>query len=401
MHGKDCIDKKMKKAGWGYKLLFLFYCIVSVVLFLYSYTQVDLNLTLSRMSAWQTIQKSFQYVGYFQRPLSTGLYLGILASLFLLYITALRMIRRGTISESQLWKIVLGVSGILVLSYPAFSADMFNYMFTAKTVLVYHKNPYVVLPIQFSGVEPWIMFMRWIHLPSAYTPIWIALTLVPYLLGFGYFLLIMWNMKLLVAGFYFATIWGVGKILERVEGKNKTLGMAILGLNPLIIIESLVSAHNDIAMMALAVFAMYFFILHKRFSAWVLLALSAAMKLITVFLVPVFFLGFRRTVALAAITVGLIMVLLQPNREFLPWYFVWIVPFVALLPNKPILTVTASGFSLGLLLRYAPYLYLGHWNAPVPEIKWWVTVTTPLLFSAGYSLYSVFRKATLRRGKTG
>ena len=290
---------------------------------------------------------------------------------------------------------------ILVLSYPAFSADMFNYMFTAKTIVVYHKNPYVVLPIQFSGVEPWIMFMRWIHLPSAYTPVWIALTLVPYLLGFGYFLLIMWNMKLLVAGFYFATIWGVGKILERVEGGNKVLGMAILGLNPLILIESLVSAHNDIAMMALAVFAMYMFILNKRFSSWIFLALSAAMKLITVFLVPVFFLGFRRRIALMAMGAGLIVVLVQPNREFLPWYFVWIIPFVALLPDKPILTVVASGFSLGLLLRYAPYLYLGHWDAPVPEVKWWVTILTPLLFIAGYFVVSTLGKITRRRSVTG
>ena len=380
-----------------HKLLLFVYIIVSFALFLYSYTQVDLNLTLSRMSAWQTIQKAFQHIGYFQRPLSTAIYLGIVAALFLLYGATLVMIRRRGISESQLWKVLLGVTAVLVLSYPAFSADMFNYMFTAKTVLIYHKSPYAVLPIQFSGVEPWITFMRWVHLPSAYTPIWIALTLLPYILGFGYFLLIMWNMKLMVAGFYLAAVWGVGKILERTDKKNMVLGMAILGLNPLIMIESLVSAHNDIAMMAIAVLAMYLFILHKRFASWVAMAISAAMKLITVFLVPVYFLGFRRGLALGAMSIGLVVVLLQPNREFLPWYFVWIVPFVALLPNKPVFTVLASGFSLGLLLRYAPYLYLGHWNAPVPTIKWWVTVVTPMIFLIGFYVFSLLGRFTSKR----
>ena len=375
-----------------FRLLFIGYALVSLILFLYSYTQVDLNLTLSRINTWQAIQKSFQHIGYFQRPLSTALYLGILAALFSLYAITLYWIRRKIITESQLWKIILGVSAILVLSYPAFSADMFNYMFTAKTIVVYHKNPYTVLPMWFSGVEPWITFMRWIHLPSAYTPAWIVLTLVPYLLGFRYFLLIMWNMKFLVAGFYFISVWGVGKILERTEKENKVLGMAMLGLNPLIVIESLVSSHNDIAMMAFAILSMYFFLLHKRLGSWILLALSSAMKLITVFLIPVFFLGFRRAIALVAITLGLMVVLMQPNREFLPWYFVWIVPFVALLPNKSVLTVLTYGFSLGLLLRYAPYLYLGHWNSPVPTIIWWTAVGTPIVFLAGFIIFSFLRR---------
>jgi hypothetical protein len=58
-----------------FKLLLFFYFIASLSLFLYSYTQVDLNLTLSRVSLWQTIQRAFQYVGYFQRPVSTVWYL--------------------------------------------------------------------------------------------------------------------------------------------------------------------------------------------------------------------------------------------------------------------------------------------------------------------------------------
>lgn len=348
-----------------YKILFLCYVLISTFLFLYSFTQVDLNLTLSQVSIWQAIQKAFQDVGYFQRPLSTGLYLAILGLLFILYFFILRSIRKGILSRRQLWKIILAVTAILVFSYPAFSYDMFNYMFTAKTILVYHKNPYEVIPLQFAGVEPWLSFMRWTHLPSAYTPLWILLTLPPFFLGFGYFLLIMWNLKLLLAAFYLAAGWLIGRILDREDKKYASLGIAIFALNPLIIIESLVSAHNDILMMTLVLAAMYF-------RSFLLFSLSVAIKLVTIFLIPVFFFGWERKLGLVVMIIGLIFVVLQ--REVLPWYLVWVMPFVALLPRATDVLILSAGASLGLLLRYAPYLYLGNWDPPAPMLKWWLTV---------------------------
>lgn len=390
--------KIMKHETGKLSFLLVLYVVVSLALFLYSYTQVDLNLTLSRISIWQAIQRSFQYIGYWERPLSTGLYITILLALFGLYGVTLAMISRKAIGEQSLWKIIAVLVGFLLLSYPAFSADMFNYMFTAKTVLVYHKNPYAVLPIQFSGVEPWLTFMRWIHLPSAYTPIWIGLTLPFYVFGFGYFLLVLWNMKLFVAGFYIASVWLIGKILEKVGDGRKVLGMAILALNPLIVIESLVSAHNDIAMMALALGACYVFLLKKRMGSWIFLSLSAGIKLMTVFLVPVFFAGWKRGWALIAMIVALIFVLLRPGREFLPWYFVWVMPFVALLPDRPLVTVSATGMSLGLLLRYAPYLYFGDWNPPVQTIIWWANVAAPLVFTASFILFTLLRSRGAKAG---
>lgn len=355
-----------------FKLILILYALVSAFLLLYSYTQVDLNLTLSRMSLWQTMQKSFQYIGYYQRPLSTGIFLVILASLFVLYFWLLKLVKHKLITGRQLW-LVIGVNVVILLwSYPAFSYDFFNYMFTAKTVLIYHKNPYVVIPLQFSGVDPWPNFMRWTHLPSAYTPLWILLTLPPYLLGFGLFLLILWNLKLLIAGFYLLTIWGIGEVLKKVDVKHQTLGMAIFAFNPLIIIESLVSAHNDIVMMAVGVSAMLLYLRHKPWSSFLLLALSIALKLMTIFLLPVVLWRWDRSRALVLMVIGLVLVLLQ--REVLPWYFVWIMPFVALLPQRWEVTLAAGGVSLGLLLRYAPFLYLGHWDNPVPLIKTWVTL---------------------------
>ena len=351
--------------------LFVLYILVSLGLLFYSYTQVDLNLTLSTASLWQTIQQFFQYIGYFRRDISSAIFVLILIALVALYVWAVRLARVGKLSEKLFWRLLIGVSGIFVFAYPAFSYDIFNYLFTAKTVLVYHTNPYTVIPLQFTGVEPWLNFMRWTHLPSAYTPLWIVMSLPPLLFGFGVFLLILWNMKLLLAGFYLLTTYMIGKILGREDHRNKLVGMTIFALNPLILIESVVSPHNDIVMMGLALTAWYW-------RSWFVLAALVGLKMMTGALFPVAFFGWNRKLALLAMLAGLVYII--SSREVLPWYWVWIMPFVALIPRSRTIFTLSLGVSVGLLLRYLPYLYLGNWDPPAPTAKLWLTIA-PIFLS--------------------
>ncbi len=377
--------------------LTIFYIIASLLLFLYSFTQIDLNMTLSRVGLLQSAQKIFQNIGYYQRPLSTALYLGILAILFILYSLLLRSIRRGDMGERGFWRIVILTSSILISSYPAFSYDMFNYMFTAKTIAVYHQNPYEVIPLQFADIDVWTNFMRWTHLPSAYTPFWIFLTIPAYLLGFGFLLTTMWSIKLLVAVFHIATIVGIGKILEKVEPKYKVLGMAIFAFNPLIIIEDLVSSHNDVVMMAFAVWAIVLFLEKKKLASWFVFSLSVAAKLITITFIPVWFFISRKGTSwrnwmLIFMIGGLLAVI--ATREVLPWYWVWILPFIALIPANQSLTSLSTAISLGLLLRYAPYLFLGNWDPPALLLKN-IGTLLPIAVSALIVLW--FRKFVPRK----
>ncbi|MCX6792159.1 MAG: glycosyltransferase 87 family protein [Candidatus Gottesmanbacteria bacterium] len=358
------------------KLLFA-YSLASIALFLFSYTQVDLSLTLSRVNIYQFLEKGFQYIGYFDRPISTTLYLILVVVFFLLYGFFLTAVRKKTVSVSMFWRTVGIMTAILIFSYPAFSYDFFNYMFTAKTVLLYHKNPYTVIPLQFTGVEPWLSFMHWTHLPSAYTPFWILLTLPAYLLGFGYFLVIMWNIKMLVAAAYIITIIYIGKILAKLEPERKLMGMAIFAFNPLVIFETLVSGHNDMVMMAIVMIAYYLYLQKKRWASFFALSLSVAAKLMTIFIIPVFFVGWQRKLALWAMIIGFLLVASQ--REILGWYVVWLVPFYALLPSLEWALTVGTGLSLGLLLTYAPFLYMGNYDPPVQTLKFWAIVIPVIL----------------------
>ena len=62
-----------------------------------------------------------------------------------------------------------------------------------------------------------------------------------------------------------------------------------------------------------------------------------------------------------AMTIGLVLVLVR--REFLPWYWVWILPFVALNYERVRLIRFSFVVSAGLLVSYAPYLYFGEYSA--------------------------------------
>ncbi len=331
----------------------------------------------------QSIQKSFQYIGYFRRDISAIIYLLLLAALVALYVWVVRLAREGKITSKFFWRLVIPITVILVFSYPAFSYDIYNYMFTAKTVLIYHTNPYTVIPLQFTRVEPWLNFMRWTHLASAYTPLWILFSLAPFLFGFGVFLLILWSTKLLLAGFYLLTIYMIGKILGEVDSEKQVLGMAIFALNPLVLIESVLSPHNDIVMMGLAMVSLWLFLKRRVLSSWLTLAASVATKLMTGSLLPVALLGWHRKLALVAMLAGLLFVI--RNREVLPWYWVWIMPFVALLPRTRSVYILAIGVSLGLLLRYLPHLYFGNWDPPAPKLELWLTLV-PIAISAFLSI---------------
>jgi hypothetical protein len=354
---------------------------------------VDLNLTLARASIVQTIEKAFQYIGYYNRPLSTLFYGVIIFGLFGLYGWAIHLARNGKLSLSMIWKIIIIATLIVVCSYPAaFSYDFFNYMFTAKTVLVYHKNPYVVIPLQFAGIDPWTNFMRWTHLPSAYTPLWIAFTLIPYVFGFGYFLTVLFGIKVLVAGFYLLACMALVRVMKHVDKNATAVSLVVFALNPLVLIESLVSGHNDIVMVAFLLMALGYLYSKQRLSAWWYLALSVAAKFMTIVLIPIFFLRKNTILMLLAMLGGLALVIVR-RGEMLPWYWVWVMPFIALLPDMKELILLSTIFSLGLLTRYATFIYVGSFDQWVVRTNYWL----PYAFLAGAILWIVGKRIGSRR----
>ena len=387
--------------GTNLKFLTICYILVIVYLFFYSFTQVDLGLTLTEWSIWQVYQAFFQQIGYFQRPLSTALYLFLLSGLFVFYIIFLILAKKNQITKKQLFTII-GIAGVILLfSYNAFSYDLFNYIFDAKIVTHYQQNPYEHRALDYFG-EPMLGFMRWTHRLYPYGPTWLALTIPLSFVGFGYFLFTLMLFKFLAFASYLGSVFYLNKILKKVSPEHGLFGVAFFALNPLVLIESLVSAHNDIVMMFFAIFAFYLLISKKYIFAFLLLFFSIGIKFATVFLLPIFIfvliqdlrkkqINFENIWLISILGMITAIILAIFRTELQPWYLLHTVPFIALLKKQRIFLFLTITLSLGLLLHYVPFLYTGNWDPPIPTIKIWITGVS-LLFGILIFLLSFINK---------
>src|SRR5476651_611256 len=157
------------------KFFFFSYLIALIGLFLYSYTQIDLSLTFSRITFLRKLVSSFQYIGYFQRPISMYLYLTILVVFHGFYIFLLLQSRKKKLDRGKIWFLIIVSTVVLAFAYNAFSYDIFNYIFDAKIITHYHQNPYIHKALDYPG-DPMLSFMQWTHRVYPYGPLWLVLT---------------------------------------------------------------------------------------------------------------------------------------------------------------------------------------------------------------------------------
>lgn len=357
------------------KILFFVYPILIISLFLYSLTQIDLNLFLFKFSWWISIQRFFQNIGYFQRPLSAAIYISILILLFISYLSYLFLVHKKNIEEKEIWKFIIFSSIILTFSYNAFSYDLFNYIFDAKIVTFYHLNPYMHKALDFPG-DPMLNFMHWTHRTYPYGPSWLALTVPLSFLGFNFFLPTILMFKTLATLSYLGTVYFISKILKIVDVKNKLFAVAFFAFNPLVIIEGLVSAHLDIVMAFFGVLAFYLLFTRKNLLSIISLLFSVGIKFATSFLIPVFLFTIFKKEKLSFEKISIVSILLMTaavvisslRTNFQPWYLLYALPFSAFIAKKYYVFIPSIILSLSSLLIYVPFIYTGNWDPPIPTI---------------------------------
>ncbi|MFH1832955.1 MAG: hypothetical protein ABH816_02200 [Candidatus Levyibacteriota bacterium] len=381
------------------KLLLIGYLIVIVGLFFYSFTQVDLGLTLTRWSPWQVAQKFFQSIGYFNRPLSAVLYIAIVFLLFLFYLLFLWLSVKKKIAKKEIWTVIIITSVILGFSYNAFSYDLFNYIFDAKIVTFYHQNPYLHKALDYQG-DAMLSFMHWTHRVYPYGPVWLGLTAPLSFLGLQFFLPTFFLFKFLSVASFLGTAFYISKILKKISAENELHGIVFFALNPLVIIESLVSGHNDTAMMFLSIMALYLIMNMKYFRSILVLGLSIGVKFATIFLVPIFILLFlskkiKKEISWRQVSFLLIVLMIIPvfiaslRTNFQPWYLLYVLPFASLLSKKYFILIPSIIISFFSLLMYVPFLYSGNWNPPVPTILFWIVLSSIIVSLFITSIYSL------------
>ena len=341
----------------GYTAIFIFFTF-------FSYLFVDANFIY-----FPSILKGFNWQN---QTMVTFVYLFLISSFFGFYIFLLRKID----SISNLKEIIKFIPAFLIpiFAYPAMlSYDIFNYIATSKVLFYYHENPYLVMPIEFLR-DPILLFTHAANKLGIYGIFWTIISGIPYFFSFGNYLISIFMFKLFAALFYLGLIFLIWKLT-----RNK-LSVILFAANPLVIIETFISGHNDIVMMFFALLAVYLLKNKRIFLAVLCLFLSILIKYATIFLVPIFLLtiiqyiknkkiDWNKFYLFSFFSMFVIFILSFLREEIYPWYAIWPLTFLVLTTEKRKLINIYIGFSYGLMLSYAPYMYFGTYFGTTPFAK--------------------------------
>jgi hypothetical protein len=354
----------MKKRWWLLLLLLIPWAFYAV----YSFAQTDPNLVLFQSPLFLKFQETMWQIGYHNRELSVRLYIGIVVLLFLSWISALKLLQKN---ERILY--FAGCIIILFFSYPALSHDIFNYMFNAKMYLKYGLNPHTHVALEASS-DDWLRFMHNTHTAAPYGYGWTILSFLPALAGGMKFTSTLLAFRLFITGAFLGLVVVMRKLLTLLKKSPKNVWY--FALNPLVLLETVGTLHNDVWMIFFLFGAIYTAVLgwQKKKLLYYLLAialfaLSVSIKYATIVILPAVFLfllarfskklSFLQTYFWEGAAVLLFIPLLTLRSQYFhPWYLIWalsMLPFVTIRFVRYFL----FAFSFSSLMRYVPYFSIG------------------------------------------
>ncbi|MBI3379785.1 hypothetical protein HY029_03465 [Candidatus Gottesmanbacteria bacterium] len=273
-------------------------------------------------------------------------------------------------------------------------------MFDARIVTIYHQNPYIHSALDFPS-DLWTRFMHWTHRTYPYGPIWLLITLPFSFLGFGKFVLTLFNFKFLFTLFHLGNVYFIYKILTKLNPKLSLLGTALYAFNPVVLIESLVSPHNEVAMLFFLLLGIYFISSGKNSAMSILnLLLSAGIKFATIILLPLFLFikiadkpdKYMHRILLFLLIMVLPVILEIIYREPYSWYFIPLIGMGALLVKYSRINILISGISLAAFLRYLPFIYTGDYSRPVRNVQDLIFISTISITILIIFIYSFTQK---------
>jgi hypothetical protein len=228
----------------------------------------------------------------------------------LLYYTLLQQVRRGAkVQARTLYTVFFVLAAPFLLAFPVFAGDIFAYVATAKVAIL--GNPYLITPSAL-GTDPILhgVFGMWQGWPLTYGPLWAGLLKVVTWCTHDNFTIFM-ALRTLT----FASVLGIGAALARAASPTRA---ALFLWSPIIFVDAIADAHNDIIVGAAVLLAVLTF--SKQVRSSLAFALSVALKYITLPLLPIFIAAAPagKRVRRAFVATGVLIITFA--ILFLPWW---------------------------------------------------------------------------------
>jgi hypothetical protein len=216
-------------------------------------------------------------------------FIAVTFGLFVAYVLALKCVAGSQSLKLQTLVFVAGALflGGLLLAPVMLSSDVFAYALYGRVAAVYHANPYDLTPV-IAVDDPFLKLFGQEYLPSWYGPLWTFISATLAKLGgthVGLTVLLFRGTAVLGALACAGLLWAS---LRRFAPERATQGLVFFLWNPLLVMESGLSGHNDSVMLALVLLGVWLHLRGWKTGAVAALTLSATVKFLTGMLVPLY-----------------------------------------------------------------------------------------------------------------
>ena len=213
----------------------------------------------------------------------------VCAALFGIYFFALKFARENNDVRTQKIIFLGGAAFLLVqvLAPVMLSSDVFAYALYGRVTSVYHANPYDLAPPVAAG-DPFLKLFAQEYLPSWYGPVWTLISAGVTKLGGEHVGLTVLLFRLTSIAAALACAALILASLRRHAPERAAQGLVFFLWNPLLIIETGISGHNDSVMLVFVLLAVWLHLRGWKTAAVVALTLSALVKFLTGMLIPLY-----------------------------------------------------------------------------------------------------------------
>ena len=222
---------------------------------------------------------------------------------------------------------LLFTAGMVFVMPPVLSSDVYAYAIFGRMASTYHLNPYAVTASAVGG-DNLFAYVFWNSDTTHYGPAWTLLSAATTALAGQSVLVTALAFKLLAGVVHLINCALVYVLARRIGGSDGLSALLLYAWNPLILIETAGSGHNDGIMMALAFTGLLLLMSNRRLLGVAVLLVSVLVKYLSAILL--LFAGVVvlmkektwRTAARVAVQMALVMALTAAALYLPFWPFV-------------------------------------------------------------------------------
>jgi alpha-1,6-mannosyltransferase len=311
--GRGARERLASPAGWvGLGGLLITALLISLSA---AHTELLLPQSLHTSLSLGGLAGAFGHVG-----LDIGL-VGLTAALVLMFLSyALALRSAKDLSRRAVLTSIAALNALVLLAPPLLSTDLFSYVAYGRLGGTYGINPYLHGPnvISFDPLYH-LVGAQWTHTPTAYGPLFTALSYPLSGLTLAANVFAYKGIAALSVLAIVVLVWHAA----RLRGMDPVKAVALVGLNPVIVVYGVGGGHNDLLMLAILVAGIYVLLREREGAGGAMIMAATAIKLTAGVLLPfavaasagrrVFTSGRARILAGAAVatalfaTLGLVM----------------------------------------------------------------------------------------------